>query len=358
MREYMDEMHQANPAAQDGQAWYDEQAYRALNQGIGRCIRHSRDYGAILLLEARFAKPNMCAKLSRWFRNCVRPVASEAALTSELTAFFQRCEREFGENAPVSSANPPPSLTQPSLTQPSVIQPSLTQPSVIQPSLIQPSLTQPPVIQPSLIQPSLTQPSVIQPSVIQPSLTQPSVIQPSLTQPSLIQPSLIQPSLIQPEPAPMQPSTPRTSLSQTPSGRVSAFFAPAVPSPTCPVCAATFTGAFYSSSPSYHFLAQVQRTRDALLLQHGLSQSPNPTPASVLISKQPYASADPGHYCISQQGLVEPFGDGANASRVTDSADHVKYAVMYCKKESRTIRKEGKGVDVLVPCAVMVMDGM
>ena len=156
----------------------------------------------------------------------------------------------------------------------------------------------------------------------------------------------------------MQPSTPRTSLSQTPSGRVSVFFAPAVPSPTCPVCAATFTGAFYSSSPSYHFLAQVQRTRDALLLQHGLSQSPNPTPASVLISKQPYASADPGHYCISQQGLVEPFGDGANASRVTDSADHVKYAVMYCKKESRTIRKEGKGVDVLVPCAVMVMDGM
>ena len=318
MREYMDEMHQANPAAQDGQAWYDEQAYRALNQGIGRCIRHSRDYGAILLLEARFAKPNMCAKLSRWFRNCVRPVASEAALTSELTAFFQRCEREFGENAPVSSANPPPSLTQPSLTQPSVIQPSLTQPSVIQPSL-----------------------------------TQPSVIQPSLTQPSVTQPSLIQP-----EPAPMQPSTPRTSLSQTPSGRVSAFFAPAAPSPTCPVCAATFPGAFYSSSPSYNFLAQVQRTRDALLLQHGLSQSPNPTPASVLISKQPYASADPGHYCISQQGLVEPFGDGANASRVTDSADHMKYAVMYCKKESRIIRKEGKGVDVLIPCAVMVMDGM
>ena len=156
----------------------------------------------------------------------------------------------------------------------------------------------------------------------------------------------------------MQLSTPRTSLSQTPSGRVSAFFAPAVPSPTCPVCAATFPGAFYSSSPSYNFLAQVQRTRAALLLQHGLSQSPNPTPASVLISKQPYASADPGHYCISQQGLVEPFGDGANASRVTDSADHVKYAVMYCKKESRIIRKEGKGVDVLIPCAVMVMDGM
>ena len=348
MREYMDEMHQANPAAQDGQAWYDEQAYRALNQGIGRCIRHSRDYGAILLLEARFAKPNMCAKLSRWFRNCVRPVASEAALTSELAAFFQRCEREFGENAPVSSANPLPSFTQPSLTQPSLIQPSLTQPSLTQPSVTQPSLTQP-----SLIQPSVTQPSLTQPSFTQPSLTQPSLIQPSVTQPSLTQPSLIQP-----EPAPMQLSTPRTSLSQTPSGRVSAFFAPAVPSPTCPVCAATFTGAFYSSSASYNFLAQVQRTRAALLLQHGLSQSPNPTPASVLISKQPYALADPGHYCISQQGLVEPFGDGANASRVTDAADHVKYAVMYCKKESRTIRKEGKGVDVLIPCAVMVMDGM
>ena len=71
MREYMDQQHQLNPNVQDGSSWYDEQAFRALNQGLGRCIRHSRDYGAIILLESRFGNPEVKKRLSRWFRDYV-----------------------------------------------------------------------------------------------------------------------------------------------------------------------------------------------------------------------------------------------------------------------------------------------
>jgi hypothetical protein len=44
------------------------QAFRALNQSLGRCIRHKNDYGAVILLDERFNKPDMTAQLSRWVR--------------------------------------------------------------------------------------------------------------------------------------------------------------------------------------------------------------------------------------------------------------------------------------------------
>lgn len=43
------------PAARlSGDQWYSQQALRAVNQGIGRVIRHRRDYGAIILCDDRF----------------------------------------------------------------------------------------------------------------------------------------------------------------------------------------------------------------------------------------------------------------------------------------------------------------
>ena len=95
MREYMDQHHQLNPALPDGSAWYDEQAFRALNQGLGRCIRHSRDYGAIILLESRFGNPEVKKRLSRWFRDEIRVSRSDAELIRGLKAFFASCEKEF-----------------------------------------------------------------------------------------------------------------------------------------------------------------------------------------------------------------------------------------------------------------------
>eukprot|EP00891_Asterochloris_glomerata_P003472 jgi/Astpho2/3472/e_gw1.00055.1.1_t len=49
-----------------GDQWYCQQAFRALNQAIGRCIRHRLDYGAILLIDERFQQPRNQLNLSRW----------------------------------------------------------------------------------------------------------------------------------------------------------------------------------------------------------------------------------------------------------------------------------------------------
>lgn len=38
-----------------GDQWYTQQALRAVNQGMGRVIRHRNDYGAIILCDDRFS---------------------------------------------------------------------------------------------------------------------------------------------------------------------------------------------------------------------------------------------------------------------------------------------------------------
>ena len=42
------------PIGLTGDQWYTQQALRAVNQGMGRVIRHRNDYGAIILCDDRF----------------------------------------------------------------------------------------------------------------------------------------------------------------------------------------------------------------------------------------------------------------------------------------------------------------
>ncbi|KAI9156034.1 hypothetical protein H9P43_009144 [Blastocladiella emersonii ATCC 22665] len=46
----------------------DKKAYRAINQTLGRCIRHRNDWGALVLLDRRFATPKAQQGLSKWVR--------------------------------------------------------------------------------------------------------------------------------------------------------------------------------------------------------------------------------------------------------------------------------------------------
>ncbi|KAF9183665.1 Fanconi anemia group J protein [Haplosporangium sp. Z 767] len=59
-----------------GRRWYEIQAFRAYNQAIGRCIRHRKDWGAMVLLDYRFTLPNHRQSLSKWVRPLVKTFTS------------------------------------------------------------------------------------------------------------------------------------------------------------------------------------------------------------------------------------------------------------------------------------------
>lgn len=52
-----------------GETWYTQQASRAVNQAIGRVIRHRHDYGAIILCDDRFmvGLPACCSRALPWY---------------------------------------------------------------------------------------------------------------------------------------------------------------------------------------------------------------------------------------------------------------------------------------------------
>merc|ERR1719370_924338 len=56
-----------------GREWYQIQAFRALNQALGRCIRHKDDWGAILMVDERYrGNPKYVSSLSKWVRGKLR----------------------------------------------------------------------------------------------------------------------------------------------------------------------------------------------------------------------------------------------------------------------------------------------
>ncbi|KAG0442465.1 hypothetical protein HPB47_015695 [Ixodes persulcatus] len=56
------------PQLLNGRDWYQIQAMRAINQAVGRCIRHSNDWGAILLVDHRFTQNDIWSGMSDWIK--------------------------------------------------------------------------------------------------------------------------------------------------------------------------------------------------------------------------------------------------------------------------------------------------
>ena len=78
-----------------GREWYNQQAYRAIAQALGRCIRHIADYGAIFLLDIRHCDdgspnngcPTAHVNLPKWMRTSVRNLSKNS--TGRSPMFFQ-----------------------------------------------------------------------------------------------------------------------------------------------------------------------------------------------------------------------------------------------------------------------------
>lgn len=96
-----------------GDQWYCYQAFRALNQAVGRCIRHRYDYGAIILLDERYKIASNLDYLSKWLRTSIQPMESFEQSLEGLKSFFKRVEASSTkcttENAKARSNSSPSS---------------------------------------------------------------------------------------------------------------------------------------------------------------------------------------------------------------------------------------------------------
>ena len=82
------EFNTAHKELLNGSEWFDGEAFRGLNQALGRAIRHVNDYGAILLLDSRFHAPKYQRYLSRWVQGNVANADSARETAMALKDFF------------------------------------------------------------------------------------------------------------------------------------------------------------------------------------------------------------------------------------------------------------------------------
>jgi len=106
-RQYLEDLvKEAGPTKKQqlltGDEWYSQQASRAVNQAIGRVIRHRNDFGAILLLDDRFASPKASSQLSLWLRPHLTQLDSFAHLQPLLSRFFSAKEAVEAVRAPAT----------------------------------------------------------------------------------------------------------------------------------------------------------------------------------------------------------------------------------------------------------------
>uniref|UniRef100_A0A8C4ED68 DNA 5'-3' helicase n=1 Tax=Dicentrarchus labrax TaxID=13489 RepID=A0A8C4ED68_DICLA len=96
-----------------GHRWYEIQAYRALNQALGRCIRHRNDWGALILVDDRYRNnPNKyITGLSKWVRQLVQHHDTFGNAMQSLVAFSQVQQKMMV--APADTQSPSSTLSSP-----------------------------------------------------------------------------------------------------------------------------------------------------------------------------------------------------------------------------------------------------
>ncbi|CAN2389924.1 Regulator of telomere elongation helicase 1 [Pristimantis euphronides] len=94
--QYLDEMRRTPGSAVkylSGQEWYRQQASRAVNQAIGRVIRHRQDYGAIFLCDHRFCSSDARAQLPSWVRPYTHVYDNFGHIIRDVSQFFRVAQK-------------------------------------------------------------------------------------------------------------------------------------------------------------------------------------------------------------------------------------------------------------------------
>lgn len=74
--------------------WYSEDAFRSINQAVGRCIRHKYDYGSIILIDKRYNEVNFQKMLSKWYSKYLRSYNEIDGVINELDVFYSEVLKE------------------------------------------------------------------------------------------------------------------------------------------------------------------------------------------------------------------------------------------------------------------------
>lgn len=111
-RAYLNECKKIDKDYLSGQEWYDLEAYRAVNQAIGRVIRHRYDYGIILLLDSRFAGIGIKQYLSKWLQDKIETVENFGQLIASTKKFFVEANKNYPikKNEPQTQKEKVPSM--------------------------------------------------------------------------------------------------------------------------------------------------------------------------------------------------------------------------------------------------------
>ncbi|CAH8577058.1 unnamed protein product [Heterobilharzia americana] len=78
-----------------GRQWYNLQAWRAINQAVGRVIRHYKDYGIIFLCDERFASNSAQSNLSSWMQTKRNVYDSVELAVKDTYEFFRNMRIKY-----------------------------------------------------------------------------------------------------------------------------------------------------------------------------------------------------------------------------------------------------------------------
>jgi chromosome transmission fidelity protein 1 len=70
-----------------GRDYYENLTIRAVNQAIGRSIRHAKDYAVIVLLDARYTQQRIKSKLPGWISEKIATSSSTSSSVSDPTSW-------------------------------------------------------------------------------------------------------------------------------------------------------------------------------------------------------------------------------------------------------------------------------
>ena len=88
-----------NVAGGAGREYYENVCMKAVNQSIGRAIRHKGDYSTIILVDHRYKRNNICNKLPGWIRKRLCTPSSFGQMFGLTARFFSAQKKRVAAEA-------------------------------------------------------------------------------------------------------------------------------------------------------------------------------------------------------------------------------------------------------------------